>query len=131
MKKFRVALVTALVLLVSMLCLVACGGVEGTYKFESMTIKIGAITTTVNAGEEYEGETLSADSMTLTLEKDGVAKMKSIESEQEAEGTWEEKDGKINVTIANETIEFEKDGSKLNATMEISEGMSMTITLKK
>ncbi|MDE7296821.1 MAG: hypothetical protein K2N84_06095 [Clostridia bacterium] len=130
MKKFRVALVTALVLLVSMLCLVACGGVTGTYKFESMEMKMGIITTTIKAGEEYEGEKLDANSVTLTLEKDGVAKMKTIESDTEIEGTWEEKDGNIDVTVDGETVSFKKDGSKLIWVMG-EEGMTMTITLSK
>lgn len=127
MKKFRVALVTAMVLLVSMLCLAACGA-TGTYKFDHMEVKMGAITTTVKAGDEFEGKKFDADSTTLTLKSGGKAVVKSDGTEKE--GTWEEKDGKINVTIDGATIGFEKDGSYLIWT-EGEEGFSMKTYLKK
>lgn len=131
MKKFRAVLVTALVFLVSILCLVACGK-EETYKFERMEMTIGETTTTIKAGDEYMGQTYGADTMTLTLKSGGKAVLKS--GGQEKECTWKESDGKIDLTAEGETITFTKDGDKLVMTQEISgsaSGMKMIYILSK
>lgn len=91
MKKMRIFLATILTFMLCLFCFVGCG-VEGTYKFESMTIKAGLVTTTVQAGEEYMGQVMDADSMTIELKKDGVA---VIGGEEAMECKWEEKDGAI------------------------------------
>lgn len=115
MKRFRAVLVTALMLLMGMLCLVACGGAE-TYKFESMEFTLGDYTTVVKVGDEYGGETYDADTITLTLKSGGKAVFKS--GGQEKECTWKETDGKIDVTAEEETITFTRDGEKLIMTQE-------------
>ncbi|MDE5547692.1 MAG: hypothetical protein K2J30_01660 [Clostridia bacterium] len=132
MKKFRVALVAALMLLVSMLCLVACGSVAGTYKFDSMEMTTLLGKTTLKAGDKFMEGTemeveLSADFFTMTLNSDGTCTMKSaLMGDEEGTGTWEEKDGDIAVTIEGATQTFKKDGSSLVLDIE-----GTKITLKK
>ena len=108
MKKILVVVAT-LILVMTCAMMVACGGVEGTYKFSSMTYG----ETTVKAGEEFQGQKLDADSFTYTLEKDGVLKV--TEGEESMEGTWKasEEEGKYELTIASETVTVEISGGKL------------------
>ena len=126
MKKFRAVLGTALVFLVSILCLVACGK-EEVYKFESMEVTLGSVTTSVKVGESYMGQTYDADSMTLTLKSGGKAVFQS--GGQEKECNWKETDGKIEVSADGETLSFTKDGDKLILTQEYS-GNTSSMTMK-
>ena len=117
MKKVRVFLATILTFMLCLFCFAGCG-VEGTYKFESMTVKAGPVTTTVNAGEEYMGKVMSADSMTIELKKDGVA---VIGGEEAIECKWEEKDGAINFYM-------EEEGTRVDLYSATVDGDTMTIT---
>ena len=127
MKKVTVWLASVLALIVGLCCLAACGGgVEGTYKFYSMTVG----EQTVKAGEEMGGVTISKDYMVLELKKDGNCTVKSaMAGGQEQSGTWKKNDedeNKIEVTVDGETLTFTKDGNKLEASME-----GTVIVLKK
>lgn len=118
MKKARVFLVTILTFILCLFCFAGCG-VEGTYKFESMTVKVGPTTTTVNAGDEYMGQVMDADSMTIELKKDGVA---VFGGEEAMECKWEEKDGTI-------TFYEEEDGTRVDIYTATVDGDTMTITM--
>lgn len=112
MKKILVVVAT-LILVMTCAMMVACGGVEGTYKFSSMTYG----ETTVKAGEEFEGQKISADDMVIVIEKDGVLKMK--EGGEEITGTWKAVEGdKYDLTINGSTESVTISGGKI--TMEMS-----------
>lgn len=107
-------------------------GIEGTYKFKSMTWTEGNIEMEIKAGEKVNGMmTLSEDYMKITLNKDGSAVMvsSSFESkDMETEtGTWVKAEkGKIAITVGGETQLCECNGKKL-----IFEEDGAKITLKK
>ena len=103
--------------------MVACSS-AGTYKFDSLTYSEGGVTAEVKAGEEFFGETLSADYMVLTLNSDGTGTTSSDGYEQDI--TWTEEDNVIKVVSQGQTINFTKDGNKLSFTMS-----GMTLILKK
>ena len=56
------------------ICFTACGGIEGTYKFNSMTID----GTTINAGEKYNGIIIDEDFVILKLDKNGTCEMSGL-----------------------------------------------------
>lgn len=121
MKKFAVALVSVLAVITLCLSLAGCGA-SGTYKFESLTV----LGTEYKVGEKYSGKELESGSYRLVLKSDGTCTFKSIDSENEVSGTWEEKeDGKIDfsgIGISNAT----RDGNKI--TFDFA---AIKITLKK
>lgn len=125
MKKLAVSLVSVLAVVVLCFSLAGCG-VSGTYKFESLTVGIGNISTTYEVGKEYNGKKLEAGSIRLVLNKDGTCTFKSLDSDTEINGTWEEKDdGKIDfsgIGITNAT----RDGNRITFDLGV-----MKITLKK
>ena len=104
----------------------ACG-VEGKYKFESMTVKILGAETTFHAGEEYLGQELSKDWFTLELNNDGTCAVKTNESNTAVKGTWTEEDGVIKFDVVGISIgKATREGNKIILNYGI-----MTITLKK
>lgn len=131
MKKVKVWLAALVALVVGVCCLAACGsGVEGTYKFYSMTVE----GQTLHAGESYMGVIqLSEDFVVLELKKDGTCTMKTAMAPQEAgSATWkvdENDKNKIIVTAEDEdgeSVTFTKNGNELSFEMEGSK-----VVLKK
>ena len=74
----KIIAIIAIVALVSALALtlVACGP-SGEYKFESLEIKVGAVSTKITAGESYMGVTVEKDSITMKINRDGTYELKS------------------------------------------------------
>ena len=108
----------------------ACSA-SGTYKFDSMTVKILTEETTYKAGDEYNGKKLETDSVKLILNGDGTCSIKLMDSESESTGTWTEEDGTITFDVAG--LPFSKatrDGSKITFSYSLF-GVSVSITLKK
>ncbi len=122
MKKFKALLLTSLTAVLLCVCFLFAGcGASGTYKFKY--VEIAGIEYKV--GDTWAGETIDADDFeAITLNKDGTIK--------DMEGAkWEEKDGKIIITMgegeeARTVAEFTKDGNKL-----IVEQEGMKIVYKK
>ncbi len=127
MKKFLTSLALT-TMLVCCLMMFACGGnadVTGTYKFESIKGEMGGVIVDAKVGDTIMGGMeLTKDFMTLTIKDDNTATFVSQGDEQT--GTWEQKDGKIIITIEEEAIEFTKDGNKL-----VVEEAGMKVTLSK
>ena len=118
MKKARVFFVTILTFILCLFCFAGCG-VEGTYKFDSMTLNVAGVETTVKAGEEYMGKKLDAEYLTIELKDDGVA---VFAGEEAMDCKWEEKDGKI-------VFYEEVDGEKAELYSATVDGDTMTITV--
>lgn len=124
-KKVFLLLLITMITCFSML-FAGCGtSVEGTYKFKKMSYQEGGVTVELEAGEEFMGMfTLSADFMSITLNKDGSAVMSANwGSEETSTGKWE-KGGNNKITLEFDgedltascdgtTMEFEIDGVKL------------------
>lgn len=68
-----IILISALIFATACVFFVACGGIEGTYKFSSLTVN----GETINAGEKYNGITFDKDFMILSLKKDGTCELTS------------------------------------------------------
>ncbi len=119
MKKVRVWFAAVVALVLGLCCLAACGsGVEGTYKFYSMTVD----GQTLKAGENYMGIiNLSEDFFVLELKNGGTCVMKTAMTSETAEGEWktdETDSNKIVVTSAGESITFTKNGNELSFELE-------------
>lgn len=98
MKKLLTILLAAL-LCVCCVSMVACkeeSGVEGKYKFYSLTY--GG--TTYNIGDTYQGVVLSADTMSLELKKGGVCVTTSPDGSNN--GTWVKDGNTITITTVYE-----------------------------
>jgi Zn/Cd-binding protein ZinT len=110
MKKFKVFLVSLLTIVMSLFCFASCG-VEGTYKFESLTVQLIG-TTTIKVGDEYLGQEVTEDFMTITLNKDNTVSFSR--DGEDSDGTWEKgEDGHIIITVGGMEIDAVKDGKKL------------------
>ncbi|MDE5943452.1 MAG: hypothetical protein K2H30_04505, partial [Clostridia bacterium] len=116
MKKVKSLLITTILAVcaaIACLAFAACSNndtaLEGTYKFSSMTMTIGEETTTVKAGEEFNGITISKDYFVMEINNDGTFSISSAMGIDE-EGTWEEEDGVLKLTADGETIEAEHSG---------------------
>jgi hypothetical protein len=134
MKKL-LAIVAAFVLTICCVGLVACGSgkVEGTYKFKSMTTKMGDVETTVTVGQEVLGlGTLTEDYMVIELKEGGAAAVSNAMGGQaiNLEGTWAQEGSDITITMTGETQVFKLNGNQLSIT-ESEAGMEMTIVLQK
>ncbi len=132
MKKIGYWLATVALAVICVCALVACGGVEGTYKLYSM--KMG--NKEIKMGEEFSiglgSIKLSEDLMTLELKSDGTAVMtvKMGGEGMTEEGTWktnEEDKTKVDITFDGDTETATIDGGTLVMGYE---GMG-TVTLKK
>ena len=130
MKKIAATLVAILSVLVLALSLASCEGEigkSGKYKFESLTVSVMGVETTLKAGEEYFGQTLTEDWFVLELKKDGTCVIKAEGDEAET-GTWTEKDGVITFNVSGVSIgKATKDGNRLT----FSYGSNLKVTLKK
>ena len=122
MKKFKALLLTSLTAVLVFCCFMLTGcGVAGTYEFKYVEI----LGVEYKVGDTFMGQTLDEEDFEpLTLNKDGsVADMEGAK--------WEEKDGKIVITIgegeeAYTVAELTKDGNKL-----IQERNGMKVVYKK
>lgn len=130
MKKV-VAAVTALMAVVVMsVVMAACtSSFAGTYKFSSLETTIGGIKTTISAGGEFMGVTISDDYFVLVAKDDGTFSIDSKEMGTEA-GTWEQSGSKITLTVGDDPIVATLNGNKLTFTMA-EDGINMTFVLVK
>ncbi len=122
MKKWftRIAVILAFVL--SVFCLVGCGGgtnVEGVYKFKSITVE----GVTYTAGQEMYGIIITENYMVIEVKSDKTVaiKMTAGTETEEATGTWAvnaEDSSKIDMTIDGETQAFTLSGNTLTMTNE-------------
>ena len=109
MKKKLVAIV-AMLTIAACLMLTACSsGVVGTYKFKSMSYK----SVTVEAGGDYQGSVLDADTIVLELKKDKTFVLTSFG--YETKGTWEKNGKEITLTEDGDNTIFTVDGKTLTA----------------
>ena len=132
MKKLLTIMAAAL-LAICCFGLVACGGgVEGTYKFKSMTAggETYAVGDVAPWGED--GETISADYLVLELKSDGsVAYSMSMGGETESKtGTWAQDGNTITITIDDEAMPFTLDGKTLSYTYGEGQYSSTTVLEK-
>lgn len=112
MKKI-LSIVLVVVLALTCLALVACGGShEGVYKFKSLTMTAGDQSQTYNVGDTSPwGDVLSADSNVMELKADGTVVATSIVDDETMtqNGTY---------TIDGETISITIEGSTTEATIK-------------
>ena len=78
-----IILISALIFATACVFFIACGGIEGTYKFSSLTVN----GVTINAGENYNGIAFDKDYMVLSLKKDGTFEQVSLGIK--VTGIWE------------------------------------------
>lgn len=133
MKKF--ISVMAVAVLTTILCVVAAAcstTVEGVWKFSSMKMEAQGTTISYEAGKEYEGVTISADAVVITVNEDGTVNFKSTLMGQEVNqnGTWEMKDGKVILKLGGATQEGTLSGNVLTISSDVS-GVKSTLVLKK
>lgn len=95
-------------------CLAACStNIEGTYKFYSIKVKENGIEMDLKVGDKLMGMiTLTEDYMTLTLDENNKATMKTA-GVTAATGTWEKDGGKYYLTFAGEKQQIKVNGNKL------------------
>ena len=102
MKKIVVGVAVALATLIMCMCFAACStSVTGTYKFQSMSMTQGGTTVEIKVGEQYMGMiTLNEDAFVITINEDNTVEFKiNMVEEATVNGTWEEKDGKYDITL--------------------------------
>ena len=131
MKKILAGIISTIAVVALCICMTACStSIEGTWKFESMTMKQGEATIELKAGEKFMGMiTLSEDTFVLEVKPDGTLTMTTNLGEAATvNGTWENKDGKYYLTIEGDSQEAKLEGGRL--IME-EESMSAKITFKK
>ena len=132
MKKVKAVLFSVLVFVVGLFCLVGCGKAEktGVYKFESMTVTQGGVSTTLKVGETYLGMiSLTEDFVSIELKEDGtVAAVIAMVEEAPSTGTWTEgeEENTVVITIDGDSQTVTCDGEKLTMSMEGAQ-----LTLKK
>ncbi len=96
----------------------ACSAsIVGTYKLETLTTQIGNEKITLEVGKDYNGDMVKADDVVFTFNNDKTWTMMSDVMEPiDANGTWEERDGKYYLSVEgmdNHEIEATLDGNKL------------------
>ncbi len=120
MKKIILGITTAIMMVVLCMTMTACSSIEGTYKFDSMTMDMGGVEVKIEAGKEYQGVTIKEDVIVLTINKDKTFTYKAdfLNQKLDLEGTWELKDGKYYLTATNngveETLVVTLDGNKIS-----------------
>ena len=128
MKKVKGLLITTILAVcaaIACFAFAACSsGLEGTYKFSSMTVTEGETTTTIESGESYMGITLDEDYIVLELKKGGDFSMKAMGQTQK--GTWKEEKDVIKLTANGSTIEAKHSGKTL--TLEITTGVNVKLS---
>ena len=116
MKKMKVLLASVFTLVICLFCFAGCSA-AGTYKFQSLTVEVLGFAKTYEIGQEYNGEELEADYMTLKLNSDGTATITWDEDDTSFNCEWEQGDDGV-ITFKQEGITIYK------ATVE---GMTMTL----
>lgn len=115
MKRLKLWLMTLVAVVVGVCSLAACGSSQaGLYKLSTMTVE----GTTITAGEEFQGITISADAVTLELKEDGTVEMKMnlMGMNETLTGTWKQNADdakKVDITVDGETQTCECDGSTI------------------
>ena len=134
MKKITLTLLALVLALGCAFGLAACGGVAGTYKLEELSVTVDGKVITAKAGEDLplDGGSwlypVQENDCVFTFKSNGTyslsIKLPNINGgspiTSHEEGTWEEKDGKINVENKDgETDSFTIDGNKITLDMDI------------
>ena len=135
MKKVITLIVSALMLVSLCACLTACSAnYVGTYHFEKMSMDMGGMSMDVEAGKEFQGVTIKEDAIVLKVNDDNTwsFEMNIMGSAQTQKGTWEVKDGALQLKdeATGEVQSVKKDGDKLVMSAN-QDGASATITFKK
>lgn len=118
MKKIIAIIATIVLISALALTLVACSP-AGEYKFESMKITAGAVSTEIVAGEKYLGVTVERDAITLTINRDGTYVLESTFPgfRMSKSGNWTKDGDKITfddlftATKKGKTLTAEYDGA--------------------
>lgn len=119
MKKIISIIATVIMMVALCITMTACSAsIVGTYKLETMTTQIGNEKITLEVGKDYNGDTVEADDVVFTINNDKTWTMKSdvMGKNFDANGTWEERDGKYYLAVEgmdNHEIEATLDGNKL------------------
>ncbi len=126
MKKFFVAI---LVGMIACACFLFTGcSSKGTYKFEKMSVSVQGISVSMAIGDEYMGEQLTEDFVTLTLDKDKTATLRislGTGYDDVMIGTWSEKKDEVYLVFEDETVIATKDGKTLTGKFD---GATFTLT---
>lgn len=139
MKKFMIAVFTALSVVIVAVAFAACGDGEtdivGTYKTHSVVRVQGEESLTINVGELYDGGVLEEDTYTMMIRGDNSWTLitKSGNSEYVSDGTWTEEDGLYSLYMPSETgsITATLDGKLLSIVTysEEVDGATFSITV--
>lgn len=134
MKKVFAGMFAAMAAIVLSICLTACStSFTGTWKLSSVSVSVGGVETTMEAGKEYEGTVISKDAVVLEIKEDNTFELRGAMADTVGgtqSGTWKEEDGKYYLTAEGETIEIKMSGTSLIIEQN-EEGMSVKVTLKK
>ena len=122
MRKILLSVLTSIIVACS-LFMTACS-VVGTYKFEKMYGGNNGVSIEIVQGQEFYGQTITKDFVTLVLNEDGTGQLNGMGITGQI--TWVEEFGVIKVTADGETVDFIKSGNTLTFTIE-----GITIVLKK
>ena len=132
MKKL-LGVILAIVMLTSCMFTLGCSKeIEGTYKFDYMTMYSDGVEIELEAGEKYMGMyTLSENFVTLVLKEDGSCIFSmSMGDEGLMSGTWRQEDDELIITIDGEEDVMEIDGDKL-IMEDYVDGQKLKIVLSK
>lgn len=135
MKKFIAAICMAVMAIVLVVTLAACGGgnIAGTYKFSSMKFKDGETEVTINVGEEFQGITVTEDTYILELKSDNTLSLSTLMAGPEAQtlgGTWEADGNTVSLVIDGSEAEATYSNGTLTVTTGEG-GVNMQLILKK
>lgn len=141
MKKFIAAICMAVMAVVLVVTLAACGGgnseVAGTYKLHSMYMKDNNTETTVEVGDEFMGEVITAEAYMFELRQDNTFTFTmgmGMDEPMTQEGTWALEGDKLSLTAEGETIPATYSDGTITIDMGDmmgGSGMEYKITLKK
>ena len=132
MKKLKVLLATVFTLVVCLFCFAGCSA-AGTYKFQSLTVEVLGFAKTYEVGQEYDGEELTADYMTLKLNSDGTATITADGGETTYNCEWEQSDDGV-ITFKQEGITIYKatvDGMEMTLEGDVLGLAGMKVVMKK
>lgn len=131
MKKVVTAVTALFAAVMLSVVMAACtSSFAGTYKFSSMEMNMSGVTTTITAGGEFMGVTISEDYFVLVADEDGTFSIASEYTDNEV-GTWEQSGSQITLTAdSGESISATLSGKELTLSMT-EDGISMTVVLVK